>query len=113
MIPPIIIDEIILINNNVVDLVLYIKITIGAIFCHVKIIKQFDQDNPSIISGNQKWKGAAPIFVKREVFIISKDVCFILLIIIRSVDIIKIIENNRIIEAKACVIKYFKEDSEE
>lgn len=34
----------------------------GAIFCQVIKMKQFIQDNPSIILGNQKWKGAAPVF---------------------------------------------------
>jgi hypothetical protein len=35
----------------------------GAIFCHVIKIKLFIQFNPSEIEGNQKWKGAAPIFI--------------------------------------------------
>lgn len=34
----------------------------GASFCHVKINKELFQDKPSIILGNQKWKGAAPNF---------------------------------------------------
>lgn len=38
----------------------------GEIFCHVIKIKQFNQDNPSIILGNQKWKGAEPIFKNRD-----------------------------------------------
>ena len=37
----------------------------GAIFCQVIKIRQFLQLNPSITPGNQKWKGAAPIFIKR------------------------------------------------
>lgn len=34
----------------------------GEIFCQVIKIKQFNQDNPSIILGNQKWNGTEPIF---------------------------------------------------
>lgn len=52
--------------------ILYIKIIIGAIFCHVSKIRQFIHDRPSITSGNQKWKGAAPIFVKRAELKINK-----------------------------------------
>lgn len=40
----------------------------GVIFCHVIKIKQFNQDNPSIILGNQKWKGADPIFINNGKF---------------------------------------------
>lgn len=38
---------------------------IGAIFCQERRIKQLNQESPSITSGNQKWKGAVPILVKR------------------------------------------------
>lgn len=38
----------------------------GEIFCHVIKIKQFNQDNPFIILGNQKWKGTEPIFKYRD-----------------------------------------------
>jgi len=41
---------------------------IGAIFCHVNIKVQLIQFKPSITSGNQKWKGAAPILIKRLEF---------------------------------------------
>lgn len=30
------------------------------------MIKELIQFNPSMISGNQKWKGAAPIFIIRD-----------------------------------------------
>lgn len=42
----------------------------GEIFCQVIKIKQFNQDNPSIILGNQKWKGTEPIFKNRDELII-------------------------------------------
>lgn len=43
----------------------------GAIFCQVNKIKQFTHDKPSITSGNQKWNGAAPNFIKNAEFIIK------------------------------------------
>lgn len=48
---------------------MYIIKIIGAIFCQVNIINEFTQFKPSIISGNQKWKGAAPILIRKAVFI--------------------------------------------
>lgn len=44
----------------------------GVIFCHVIKIKLLNQDNPSTIFGNQKWKGAAPIFISKEELIIKE-----------------------------------------
>lgn len=41
----------------------------GVIFCQTIKIKQFIHDNPSIILGNQKWKGADPIFINKHEFI--------------------------------------------
>lgn len=38
----------------------------GVIFCQVIKIKQLNQDKPSITLGNQKWKGADPIFINKE-----------------------------------------------
>lgn len=42
----------------------------GVIFCHVIKIKLLNQEKPSIILGNQKWKGAEPIFINRVELII-------------------------------------------
>jgi hypothetical protein len=39
---------------------------IGAIFCQVIKIKLFIQFRPSITFGNQKWKGATPLFIIKE-----------------------------------------------
>jgi len=90
---------------------LYINKIIGAIFCQVSIIRQLFQFNPSITSGNQKWKGAAPIFVnKAELKINNKGL--LIKNILKFIDII-MIENKKIVEAMACVIKYFREASEE
>jgi hypothetical protein len=58
-------------------ILLFIIIAIGAIFCHVNRIRQFTHLNPSITSGNQKWKGAAPSFIKRAEFIIILNQKFI------------------------------------
>lgn len=71
MIPLIIIEDKIIIVMNVVNFILYINRTIGAIFCQVKISRQFIQSKPSITSGNQKWNGAIPILVSSLEFIIS------------------------------------------
>lgn len=77
----------------------YIKRIIGAIFCQVSIIRQLNQFNPSITSGNQAWKGAAPILVNSAEFIIIKKTECSGKISVKFKFII--IENNKIIEAKA------------
>lgn len=85
-------------------LILYINKIIGAIFCHDNKINELIQFNPSITSGNQKWKGAAPIFVK------SAELKINIIILLfnengRFIDI-EINLNNKIVEARACTIKY-------
>lgn len=45
----------------------YVSNTMGLSFCQVSMIMAFNQFNPSIISGNQKWNGAAPILMNNEV----------------------------------------------
>lgn len=108
-----IIDEIIIIDMNVINFILYINKTIGAIFCHVKINKQFIQSNPSITSGNQKWNGAIPIFVKSLEFIVSISVdCIVMLASIFILFIIKIIDRRIIVDAIAWTIKYLIDDSD-
>lgn len=82
----------------------YIKITIGASFCQVIRIKLVFQFNPSITSGNQKWNGAAPIFVNRT------DSIKIVLVHSPTISIVKM-EIISTVEAKACVIKYLIDDS--
>lgn len=71
------------------------------------------QFKPSITIGNQKWKGAIPVFnIKAEAKIIL--ILAMLKFIFHSIkNENKIIENNKILEAKAWVRKYFKEASEE
>lgn len=85
---------------------------IGAIFCHVNKIEQLNQFNPSITSGNQKWKGAAPNFINNAEFNMILNIGLIWLKINSLFISIKIIEINKIIEAIVCVIKYFIEDSD-
>lgn len=91
--------------------ILYINKIIGVIFWNVNKIKQLYQDNPSITSGNQKWKGAAPILVIKAELKIIKDKLFIQ--IVENILDIEIIENMRIVEAKAWAIKYFIAASDE
>lgn len=81
----------------------------GAIFCHVIKINLFIHVNPSITLGNQKWKGAAPVFIiKADIIIIEDDISLLIvsLIILDFIAIIKIDSNNTE-EANACVRKYF------
>lgn len=54
--------------NNFIFIIYEIKI-IGDNFCQVIKMNEFIQDNPSITIGNQKWKGAAPIFNNKEIII--------------------------------------------
>lgn len=87
----------------------------GAIFCQVIKIRLFHQLSPSITPGNQKWKGAAPLFKSKEDKI-ANVIKFEFKLIIEKVFnwIIKKMELNRkIAEANACVRKYFKEASVE
>jgi len=107
-----IMDRTIIIVRNIMNFMLYINRTMGVIFCHVRISKQFIQLSPSITSGNQKWNGAIPIFVSRAEFIvrivrllISKFIGMFFLIIIT------IIEARIIVDAIACTIKYLIDDS--
>jgi hypothetical protein len=69
------------------------------------------QVKPSITLGNQKWKGAAPIFN----IIVEEIAIEIKLKLILKVENMKnkIIKNKKIAEAIAWVKKYFKEDSED
>lgn len=72
------------------------------------------QFRPSITIGNQKWKGAIPVFI------INDDAKIILIFEFKFKKVFhsikkenKIIENNKILEAIAWVKKYFNEASEE
>jgi len=79
----------------------------GAIFCQVIKIKLLIQLSPSITPGNQKWKGAAPLF-SNKVDKINKLLKLLLIIqLLLKNNIIKIMANNKIDEAKAWVKKYF------
>lgn len=111
IIPPISEEKIIVVEINNEIFKLNIKRIIGAIFCQVKRINLFIQFKPSKTSGNQKWKGAAPIFVSSAEFIIIEDV--------HLIDWgnsfrfnLTIIENNSTLEARAWVIKYLSAASE-
>lgn len=88
----------------------------GAIFCQIIKIKLFIHESPSITLGNQKWNGAAPLFIKREDKIIMLGILETLIVLIWYGILILIIinkmaENKRTEEARACVRKYFIEAS--
>lgn len=83
----------------------------GEIFCHVIKIKQLNQDNPSITLGNQKWKGADPIFINKEELIII-EMNKLNSKFFKKIILIKI-ENKKLIEAIDWVRKYFNEASED
>lgn len=90
------------------------KRIIGAIFCQVIKIKLLNQFKPSITLGNQKWKGATPLFIIKEEAKIIIMTFFFMSIEFHSVrQENKIIENKRTLEAKACVKKYFNDASDE
>lgn len=70
------------------------------------------QFRPSITIGNQKWNGAIPIFIinVEESIILIKISNFIITFKVKTEN--KIIKNNKILEAKAWVKKYFNEASD-
>lgn len=78
--------------------------TIGLIFWKVNNKKRQGHDKPSTNLGTHWWKGAAPIFKKRDLKIRNKLILFSINILI----IQKIIKT----EAKACTKKYFNLDSD-
>lgn len=80
---------------------MFIRIINGAIFCPVINIREFTQFKPSITSGNQKWKGAAPSFVIIAVFIIIENEKFTRGLINSSVNSNIKIAINRIMDAIA------------
>lgn len=83
----------------------------GVIFCHVINKKLLNQDKPSEILGNQKWKGTEPIFINREELIIIEIKLFISKFFIKVIFIK--IEKIKLMEAIDWVRKYFKEASVE
>ncbi len=89
----------------------YAKIIIGANFCQVIRINPLIHIMFSITFGNQKWKGAAPIFNIRVntinligILLIMSELRVIKYIVLNRIIFI-IIENKIIVEAKACTRK--------
>lgn len=102
-------EHITILKVNSDDWEMYEIRVIGANFCQVIKINLFNHLKPSITLGNQKWKGAAPLFIKSDEIIIHK-VSFTLTVLDISYNI-KTVENNNIEDAIAWVKKYFKEAS--
>lgn len=87
---------------------------IGASFCQVIKIKAMFQFKPSITFGNQKWKGATPLFIIKEDAKIKLNKKFLFIKMLCSIfELNKIIANKRVLEANACVRKYLIEASAE
>ena len=87
--------------------VVYLISVRGANFCHLINNRQFVQFIPSMTSGIQKCKGAAPSLRASEVVIIEWDMSLIHCFWKESM----MMAISRIIEANACTRKYFSADS--
>lgn len=70
-------------------------------------------DTPCVTSGTQKWKGDNPSFITNAIVIRIDAVGFEILEIVHWPSWIRfiIIANIRIIDAVACVMKYFVDAS--
>lgn len=82
----------------------------GVIFCQVIKKKQFNQERPSLILGNQWWKGVDPIFINIEELIKIEIKLFVTKFFIKNK--FKIIANKKLIDAIDWVKKYFNAASE-
>ena len=84
----------------------------GAIFCHVKIINKISHDICFVILGSQKWRGAPPSFMIRDIII---KVLMIVLVNIEYQDIVRkyiiIEEIIKTLELTLWIIKYLIEAS--
>lgn len=98
-----------IIINNIINILFEYKydiIIIGAIFCQVNIKKHEVQFKPSIIEGNQRWKGIKLNFINKG------KIMIIFSLLIKKNDLL-INKINNIIEANAWIKKYFIVDSKE
>lgn len=109
--PPTAIDrseKIIRILVFIAGLIMY-RIDKGASFCHVRRISPVIRGIPWVTSGTQKWKGAIPSFIASAITISVDDKKLFKFItnqwpVCRKFIVAAII---RIIDAVACVRKYF------
>lgn len=104
-IAPTIIPIIITTNRNLLILMQYDIVIIGAIFCHVISMRQLIHLVDDITSGSQKWNGAAPIFIIILDIIIIDGMFLLSHHIMYFIWIIKI-EINNIVDAIDWIIKY-------
>lgn len=88
--------------------VMYISV-VGAIFCHVDISIDVCSIDPCITSGSQKCTGAAPIFVARATAMIAEAYLLFSCVMsqVPSCHALIVPENRIMVDAIACVRKYF------
>lgn len=81
----------------------------GAIFCHVRRRRADFRFTPWVTSGTQKWKGAIPSFMVSAIVISRGGIWLLELRMVQWPEYMRfrIIAIIRIIEAVACVRKYF------
>ena len=86
-----------------------IRIDNGAIFCHVSKIIPDIKDVPCVTSVTQKWNGAKPSFVIKDNVKASEIIGLLEWMIDHCPEyiIVVIIDISRIMDAVACVRKYF------
>lgn len=74
--PPIIIDRSPIDNMSVefIDGAIWYAIEIGAIFCHVSMIRPDLSEIPWVTSGTHKWNGASPIFIESAIVNMSDEI---------------------------------------
>ena len=83
----------------------------GAAFCTVINSAQFSHLSPSITSGNHQWSGAAPLFSRRGVQMITDVYRFLSNENRSSVNVFITTKNNSVAEASTWMVKYFNEAS--
>lgn len=85
----------------------------GAIFCHVSRIRPEDMWIPCVTSGTQKWNGARPSFMARAMVIMVDAMGHRVFDMVHCPEYrrLMVIPIIRIMDAVACVKKYFVDAS--
>lgn len=92
----------------VIGLIWY-RIAKGASFCHVDRISPVVRSRPWSTSGSQKCIGASPIFMARAIVSVVSAVWLVISVRLHSpvVQAFMVLVNKIMVEAVACVRKYF------